>query len=69
VDATGESAPFTFNGLSEEFPQITNHEQLNEEIARQALRYLQAIGAQEALIKVIKRPEFQLLRDRIEPGI
>jgi hypothetical protein len=69
VDATGESAPFTFTRLSEEFPQITNHEQLNEEIARQALRYLQAIGAQEALIKVIKRPEFQPLWDRIEPGI
>jgi hypothetical protein len=30
---------------------------------------LQAIGAEDALIKVIKQPEFQSLRSRGEPGI
>ena len=69
VTATGEAIPFAYTALSEEFPQITNQEQLNEAIARQALRYLQAIGAEDALIKVIKQPEFQSLRSRGEPGI
>lgn len=69
VATNGDTIPFSYMGLSEEFPQITNHEQLNEEIARQALRYLQAIGAEDALIKVIKQPEFQSLRNRGEPGI
>ena len=69
VSTTGDAVPFSYTSLSEEFPQITNHEQLNEEIARQALRYLQAIGAEDALVKVIKQPEFQSLRNRGEPGI
>lgn len=69
VSATGDAVPFNYIALSEEFPQITNHEQFNEAIARQALRYLQAIGAEDALIKVIKQPEFQSLRSRGEPGI
>lgn len=55
--------------LSEEFPQITNSENLKEAIARQALRYIQAIGAEDALVKVINQPEFQSLRGRGEPGI
>lgn len=69
VTATGDTIPFAYTTLSEEFPQITNQEQLNEAIARQALRYLQAIGAEDALIKVIKQPEFLSLRSRGEPGI
>lgn len=69
VTATGDTIPFAYTALSEEFPQITNQEQLNEAIARQALRYLQAIGAEDALIKVIKQPEFLSLRSRGEPGI
>ncbi len=69
VAVNGDTVPLNYTSLSEEFPQITNHQQLNEEIARQALRYLQAIGAEDALIRVINQPEFQSLRDRSEPGI
>ncbi len=66
--ANGETASLNSTVLSEEFPEITNHEQLNEAISRQALRYIQAIGAGDALINVIKKPEFQPLRNS-EPGI
>jgi len=55
--------------VSAVFPQITNSEQLNEAVARQVLRYIQAIRAEDALIRVIKQPEFQSLRERAEPGI
>lgn len=69
VASSGDTAPLSEALLNEEFPQVTNREQLNEAIARQALRYIQAIGAEDALIKVIKQPEFQSLRSRGEPGI
>ena len=49
--------------------QITSSDQLNEAIVRQTLRYLQAIGAEGALVKAIKQPNFQLLMERMEPGI
>jgi len=67
VAANGEAISANSAVLSDEFPEITNHEQLNEAIAFQALRYIQAIGAENALIKVIKQPEFQTLHS--EPGI
>lgn len=57
------------SALSSEFPEITNQEQLNEAIARQALRYIQAIDAEDALVRVIRQPEFQTFIDRAEPGI
>lgn len=55
--------------VSAEFSHIKNPEQLNEAVARQALRYIQAIGAEDALIRVIRQPEFQSLREHAEPGI
>lgn len=68
VNASCEAGSFDYSSFSEEFPGIKNCEELNEAIARQALRYIQAIGAKNALIKVIKQPEFETLRDS-EPGI
>ena len=35
VAATGEAVPFTYTGLSEEFPQITNHEQIGRASCRE----------------------------------
>lgn len=63
----------TFNGretqASAEFPHIANPEQLNEAVARQALRYIRAIGAEDALVKIIGQSEVKALRERMEPGI
>lgn len=68
IIANGEAASLRSTDLNEEFPEITNREELNEAIARQVLRYIQAIGAKDALIKVIKQPEFEALRSS-EPGV
>ncbi len=37
VATNGDTIPFSYMGLSEEFPQITNHEQLNEEMISQKI--------------------------------
>lgn len=67
VDTQG----FTFEESQEEtaFPQIKTEEQFKETFARHALRYIEAIGGEDALIRVIKMPEFTSLRERSEPGI
>ena len=65
----GESLTANETPVNPDFPNIINSEQLNEAVARQALRYLRAIGAEDALIKVMKQPEFQTFIDRMEPGI
>lgn len=69
VEVKGESFDPRISSVNAEFPEVTNKEELKEAIARHTLRYLQAIGAEDALIRVIQRPEFQSLRDRGEPGI
>lgn len=67
VDTQG----FTFEESQEDatFPQIKTEEQFKEAFARHALRYIEAIGGEEALIKIIKTPEFTRLRSLGEPGI
>ncbi|MCB9061388.1 MAG: hypothetical protein H6622_07705 [Halobacteriovoraceae bacterium] len=67
VDTQG----FTFEESQEDatLPQIKTEEQFKEAFARHALRYIEAIGGQDALIRVIKMPEFTSLRERSEPGI
>lgn len=69
IEAKGESFTPRVSSTSAEFLEITNRDELNEAIARHTLRYLQAIGAEDALIRVIQQPEFQSLRNRGEPGI
>lgn len=50
-------------------PQIRTEDEFKEAFARHALRYIQAIGGEDALIKIIKMPEFTGIRERSEPGI
>lgn len=69
IDVKGESFDPKISSVNAEFPEVTSKEELNEAIARHALRYLQAIGAEDALIRVIQKPEFQSLREHGEPGI
>lgn len=69
LEARSENAFTSDFEIQDEFPEIKNEEDLKEGLARHMLRYLQGIGAEDALIRVIKQPEFQSIRERGEPGI
>lgn len=69
IEFKGETFVSTESNVGSEFPEIKGKEELNEAVVRHTLRYLQAIGAEKALIRVIQQPEFQSLRHSGEPGI
>jgi len=54
--------------LSAEFSEITNPEELNDAYILHTLQYVKAIGAENALGKILKRPEFTHMIGN-EPGI
>lgn len=49
--------------------KIKTEEEFKEAFARHSLRYIEAIGGVDALIRMLNRPEFASMRDRVEPGI
>ena len=56
--------------LNRDFPQIKTEEDFREAFATHALRYLRAINGEDALRRVLDRPEFSSIRRSDgEPGI
>ena len=65
----GDNASEQFQALGQEFSSIQNRNQLNDAIAKQSFRYIQAIGAEESLLKIVKKFNKQSRRKGNEPGI
>lgn len=65
-----DSQDFSYQNFQPDsaMPEIKNKEDFKEAFVRHALRYIQAIGGEKALSKIIKAPEFQSLR-RDDPTI
>lgn len=51
-----------------EFPEISSKEQVNEALIMHTLKYIKAIGAENTLINILKRPEVARSLGH-EPGI
>ena len=54
--------------ISNEFPTIKNEEDFKEAFAIQALRYMQAIGGEAVLKKVLQKTEFASFEGH-DPGV
>jgi len=67
IDARGFDSSAV--NASADFPEITNREELNKAIVKHALRYIQAIGAEDVLMKEVQQPESKRLDDREAPGV
>lgn len=69
VDVNGEPYTIFNDSFKDDGEEILNEEDFKESFTTHALRYIQAIEAEETLREVIQRPEFRNLYGRDNPGI
>ena len=70
IEPSRESAALTNSEtlLSREFPNIKTEADFKEAFSTNVLRYIQAIGGQEAFKKILTQPEFAEFSEH-EPGV